>query len=876
MADTKDKTASGLRARLLALPAVRQLAEDDEWLRWAFERNADGREAKIPKRPLAPGNASHSDPATWGSLDDALRGLDLFGGDGVGRVITKSGKYTGLDFDDSLDPETLAFVNPMAEGLVRWLDSYTEVSPSGAGVKVWVKGKLPTAIKVSTDELKLEVYSENRYFTVTGRHLAGTPESIRDRQTELETIAELYGSRRPRRQPRGRATLPEVKAALDGKDIGYREFASEGKTVLRLDRCLTSDAHVDGAWITCHSDGTAHYACFHTSCQGAEWANAAVKLGLDPTPVSTGPYRETDDGIVWRRRERNRNTGPGQPAEVINDIPLTNFTARIVSDVVEDDGAEERRRFDIETVSQGRRKRFALPASEFQGMGWPATHAGAGAVVCAGQGLRDHARAAIQLLSGDVPERHVFTHSGWREINGEPVYLTAGAVIGADGVLPDVEVLLPLPLAGLALPEPPTGEAERAAVRASLNVLGIAPDHITVPFLAAMYRAPLGPADFSLHIAGPTGVGKSELAALTQQHFGAGWDARHLLGWASTANSLEALAFQAKDALIVYDDFAPNGGLSDIQRQHREADRLFRAQGNHAGRNRLRPDGTLRPDKPPRATILSTGEDVPKGQSLRARLFVIEVEPGHVDWSRLTSAQRDAANGLYAQSTSGFVKWQAGRRIDLVKAMPDALAALRERATAEGMHRRTPATVASLAYGFGAFLDYAIDVGAVSESERADLWDRAWAALGIVAGKQAGHQAASDPVLRFLDLLGAAIASGAAGLASLTGQSTDTSDYAGNPGRGTVGWLDGDDLYLEPDAAFAAAQRMGQGTGDPLSITAHTLRKRLHERGFLASTGLSSKRESLLIRRMIDGQRRNVLHLLRETLFGTDEEGGEA
>ena len=83
------------------------------------------------------------------------------------------------------------------------------------------------------------------------------------------------------------------------------------------------------------------------------------------------------------------------------------------------------------------------------------------------------------------------------------------------------------------------------------------------------------------HLVGPTGSGKSELAALAQQHYGAGLDARHLPGnWSSTENALESLAFVVKDALVVVDDFAPTGRQYDVQAMHRKADRLFRAQGN--------------------------------------------------------------------------------------------------------------------------------------------------------------------------------------------------------------------------------------------------------------------------------------------------------
>ena len=54
--------------------------------------------------------------------------------------------------------------------------------------------------------------------------------------------------------------------------------------------------------------------------------------------------------------------------------------------------------------------------------------------------------------------------------------------------------------------------------------------------------------------------------------------------------------------------------------------------------------------------MLSTGEDVPHGQSLRARVLVLEVGPGDVDARRLTMCQADAAGGLYAAAMAGFVR----------------------------------------------------------------------------------------------------------------------------------------------------------------------------------------------------------------------------
>ena len=69
----------------------------------------------------------------------------------------------------------------------------------------------------------------------------------------------------------------------------------------------------------------------------------------------------------------------------------------------------------------------------------------------------------------------------------------------------------------------------------------------------------------------------------------------------------------------------------------------------------MRGDTTLRPVKRPRGLIVSTGEDTPRGQSLRARLFVLELGPGDLDFELLSQAQADAAAGLYAQAMAGFL-----------------------------------------------------------------------------------------------------------------------------------------------------------------------------------------------------------------------------
>jgi hypothetical protein len=582
------------------------------------------------------------------------------------------------------------------------------------------------------------------------------------------------------------------------------------------------------------------------------------------------PYGLTNAGLVWHRRS----------ADGIEDVALTNFGARITAEIAVDDGLEEHRVFEIEaTVGEGHRA-LTVPARAFAALGWVPEQLGARAVIYAGVGTREHARVAIQLLSGTPEQRVVYSHLGWRQIKGAWRYLHAGGGLGPDGPdgpAPDVETRLDGPLVHYVLPEPPAGQELADDVAASLRLLDLAPDRLMVPLLAAVYRAPLGTADFSIHLVGQTGVFKSELAALAQQHYGAGMDRLHLpAAWSSTENSLEALAFAAKDALLVLDDFAPTGSTVDIQRWHARADRVLRAQGNRSGRGRLRSDGTFAPTRPPRGLILSTGEDVPRGQSLRPRMLVLEVSPGDVDADRLTVCQADALAGRNARAFAGYIRWLADPYQAIMAALPQRVAELRARAVTSAPHRRTPEVLANLAIGMATFLEFAVESGALSAVDYEVLWERAWRALGESGSQQAEQQLAANPAQRFIELLGSGLASLQCHVANPTGGEPPDAAWWGwrldtvgendvwRPGGPRIGWLVGADLLLDPGAAYSAAQRLGRDTGESLSVTSATLHRRLHEAGFLKTE--ETPRRHHTVRRSVGGVRHTVLHLEASTL----------
>ncbi|HKB40499.1 MAG TPA: DUF3854 domain-containing protein, partial [Gemmataceae bacterium] len=161
-----------------------------------------------------------------------------------------------------------------------------------------------------------------------------------------------------------------------------------------------------------------------------------------------GPVYFEQHGCIYRNLQTKDGPVP---------VPLCNFAARIVEDVVHDDGAEQTRHLAIEgTLADGSPLyRTEIPAADFPGMGWTVPAWGTRPVVYAGMGMKDHLRAALQLLSGEVPRRTIFGHIGWRKVGETWLYLHAGGAIGASGLVEEVPVLLPDPLANFRLPPPP-------------------------------------------------------------------------------------------------------------------------------------------------------------------------------------------------------------------------------------------------------------------------------------------------------------------------------------------------------------------------------------------------------------------------------------
>lgn len=604
-------------------------------------------------------------------------------------------------------------------------------------------------------------------------------------------------------------------------------------------------------------------------------------LGLNRAASKPAAARGGSSGLAkYEQDEDGTYVCTGQERSQIAD-----FSAKIARTVRVKDGLETAVRYRLSSSYRGRQNTFEIDSHEFEPLHWVMIHVDAAAQIAVGRHNRDHLLNAIRAASTQHAVTVVHASTGWTSHGGADVYVHAGGAIGADGVVLDVEVELPDLLQLYRLPAPPAPDRLAEAVSHSLWLLDVADDP-ALALLAAVYRAPLGRCDLILQLTGPTGAGKSELAARGQQHFGAAMDREHLpASWISTANANADLAHVVADAVLTIDDYAP-----DVANAAPAAARVMRGAGNGAGRQRLGRGGRLLPARPPRGLLISTGEDEPQGKSLAARFLSVPLRDGSVNWEGMTRAQHAGAQGHFAAAMAGFIQ-DTARRLPQIQRHRPGWARRLAGSLGEVAHPRFANAGAELLVGWAAFLLFARRAGAISRIERKDLWRSGRAAVTRILDAQRARLATTDPAGRFVELLASALASGMAHVTTpektpplLPGEDVlpataqrgplawgwRNPDVGWQPGGDHIGFIDDGSLYLLPNEVYRVVDRAARAQGSPLGATIRTLWALLDDRHVLLTR--DQARSRFTIRKGLAGVRQEVLHLDPHTVVEREKQ----
>jgi hypothetical protein len=322
-----------------------------------------------------------------------------------------------------------------------------------------------------------------------------------------------------------------------------------------------------------------------------------------------------------------------------------------------------------------------------------------------------------------------------------------------------------------------------------------------------------------------------------------------------------------KDTPTVVDDWRPSISRGDEAEMAKKAQRLLRGVGNRQGRGRMNSDSSLRESYPPRGVAIATAEALPEGpafESAISRSLTLRLDREWVDMELLTELQGERR--ALGAAMLGYVRWLPNDTEDVRGRFEELRGAFRE--DLDGAHPRLPTTLAALYVGFGAFLRYAVSVGALSrpmaegaEGMREDMYD-----LFLDAGRT--HMQATsggDPTSQFVRILGSLVSArsvhfrdrgsgecpGFGENAAIAYEKPDGGPsfedgpsskvwgplgWKGAYGRPEplgkfAGWVDDHFFYLEKDGAYAAVQEYANRGGIPFGIKPRSLWEALAKSG---------------------------------------------
>jgi len=163
----------------------KELRARPQWFCWRYKQRNKDQFSKVPINPCTGGDGKPNAPTTCGTFVQAWTRYNNHADiNGIGFLFTPDDDFAGVDLDDCRDPET-GTLEPWAAAVVHNLNSYTEVSPSGTGVKIFLRA---TKQGKREREGQVEIYDRSHYFTVTGHHLPGTPRNVEKRQEALNLL----------------------------------------------------------------------------------------------------------------------------------------------------------------------------------------------------------------------------------------------------------------------------------------------------------------------------------------------------------------------------------------------------------------------------------------------------------------------------------------------------------------------------------------------------------------------------------------------------------------------------------------------------------------------------------------------------------------
>lgn len=544
--------------------------------------------------------------------------------------------------------------------------------------------------------------------------------------------------------------------------------------------------------------------------------------------------------------------------------PLSNFVALPVEQVSIDDGEGQlRQEFVIEGWSSTGMKLKALrvPAESFAKMNWAIEGWGLNAVIYEGNGVAQKLRRIIQSAGvAAAIQRTMYSHTGWREIDGKVCFLHGGGAISAAGDV-EADVQLDFRLGRYRLDGLREGEwletmgREKAlplCQSATLRLMDVATLRVGVPLVGYLFLSPLThflrkvdrKPSVVPFVRGTTGMGKTSIVTLAMNHFG--YDFRFEGDQPGSFNdsiaSMERKLFILKDLPLLVDDYKTVADARQMSARRALEENIIRMVCDGLKRSRISADMTAQHDYPARGLCIQTGEELPSetGDSNIARLYVINLAAGNVPLPTSDAAPerkaemqelwRLAKEGALNESMRGYIAYLAGQA-DKLPARLDALyREMFDEASrrVSGTHARLPSAVAYIMLGVRMMVEYMAQPGGVLDgvTDFDELMRPYWDAVSANSQEQREAMTSQAPTQVFLATMRELLMSGKSVVLDMGIANQPTT-----PPIGMIGYRDAEKYYFIPGAAYGAVCESLRVQGATMAVGKTTLLRQLAEEG---------------------------------------------
>jgi len=165
-----------------------------QWIVWRYvPKKGQSKPAKIPVDPSTGTNLKGFTQGNgWMSFEDAVNARHSMPGiSGIGFVLSSDDPFVGIDIDNCIEDDGFR-LQGWANKHVGDFTSYTEISPSGKGLRIITKGILPDGHRKNA--AGREIYSEKRFLTITGNIYGFLNNGISENQAAIDNYLAAMGA----------------------------------------------------------------------------------------------------------------------------------------------------------------------------------------------------------------------------------------------------------------------------------------------------------------------------------------------------------------------------------------------------------------------------------------------------------------------------------------------------------------------------------------------------------------------------------------------------------------------------------------------------------------------------------------------------------